>query len=246
MNRFLLLAAATLAATACIGGCDVVSSKEYTMTATPTEIDDAIPLQQCVILVTVEDAEGYGLVTSTVKITASAPDAEVAVQNASIKPGEVAEVIVIPEELDDDTDADREITVTIHGTRGDLITTQTVTITVHPEGEDEIQDKAEELRDLFIPWLAENHSDFGIDEDTEWAGTIVTPSTTSIKHYLFFSSDWEMHVYWRVMIPPFDWVKIELRERFTDTLPSEAFEIESRTADLIEVDEIDPSEELWR
>ena len=55
-----------------------------------------------------------------------------------------------------------------------------------------------------------------------------------------------MHQSWRVMIPPFDWVKMELRQRFVDTLPTEAFEIESRTADLIEIDETDPSEELWR
>ena len=245
MYRSMLLIVIVMTFT-CAAGCDVVTEKEYTMSVTPEEMDDAIPMQQCVLLATVEDTEGYGLVTSSVKITAAADDAEVEVQNQYIKPGEVAEVIVIPENLDNEDEDGREITVTIHGTRGDLVTTQSVTITVVPDVEDEIEEEAEEYRDLFIPWLAENHPEFGIDEETDWAGTIVTPSSTSIMHYLFFSEDWEMHVSWRVMIPPFDWVKIELRQRFVDTLPSEAFEIDSRTADLIEIEEIDPSEELWR
>lgn len=245
MRRLMCLALAV----GCVCGCDLTEPKQFTMAVVPEEIADAIPLQQIVFLVTVEDTEGLGLVSLPVKITAASLDAEVQVQNPNIRPGEVAEVVVIPAPLAAGVEppADgRNITVTIQGTRSGLVATKIMPIHIWSEEEDLVQDTAQEVRDQFIPWLAENRPELGIDEDTEWTGTIVTPHILVVTHYLFFSDEWEMHVYWHVMIPPYNWSVIELRKRFEETLPSEAFKIPSRTADPIEVEEIDPSDTLWR
>jgi hypothetical protein len=46
-------------------------------------------------------------------------------------------------------------------------------------------------------------------------------------HYMFLSEDWEMYVTWHVMISPYDWARIYLRERYNQTTPTYAFEISS-------------------
>ena len=180
--------------------------------------------------------------------------AGVIVEPAAIEPGEVAEVIVIPAPLDtttaqmivDGEDEGRTITATIKGERDGAEVSATVDITVTSEEEDLVGPLAEEKRALFIPWLAENRPELGITEDTQWAGTIVTPHILVVTHYLYLSDEWEMHVFWHVMIEPYNWAKIELRRRFVETLPSLAFEIPSITAEPIEVQEIEPEGTLWR
>ena len=245
MIRWLCLAAAVT----CIAGCDLFEAKQFGMVVTPEEITDAIPLQQCVLLVTIVELEGIGISTLPAHVVAAAPGAAVQVQNPDVRAGEVAEIVVIPAPLADGEEADeegRDITVTIQAARRGLVATKTVTIHIWSEEEEEVKEAAEEVRDLFIPFLSEEHPEFGIDEDTEWTGTIVTLHNLVVTHYLFFSDEWEMHVYWHVMIPPYNWARIELRRRFEEMLPSEAFEIPSRTADPIEVNEIAPSTTLWR
>jgi len=122
-----------------------------------------------------------------------------------------------------------------------------VPVHITSEEEDEVGPLAAEVRDLFIPWLAQNRPELGITEQTQWTGTIVTPHILVVTHYLYFSDEWEMHVFWHVMIPPYDWAKIELRRRFVETLPSLAFEIPSRSAaPPLEAQAIEPSDTLWR
>ena len=139
----------------------------------------------------------------------------------------------------------REIlTVTILGERGDEIQTQAATVVVRP-GEDLLLDPAVEMRDRFIPWLAENHPELGITSQTGWTGTIVTPHILVVTHYLFLTDEWEMEVRWHVMIPPYDWAMIYLRRRGVETRPSYAFKIDSvsgNTAPYM----IDPPETVWR
>ena len=106
---------------------------------------------------------------------------------------------------------------------------------------------AASMRDLFIPWLAANRAELDIDEQTEWEGTIVRPHILVVSHYLYFSDEWELHVFWHVMIPPYDWARIELRRRFEETLPSLAFEVPSvSAAGPVVVNEIEPEGYLWR
>ncbi|HUU94355.1 MAG TPA: hypothetical protein VM487_01330 [Phycisphaerae bacterium] len=233
-------------------GCDLLPPVPFTLKVVPTEIVDSIPGQRCVLLVTVEDEAAECVLTLPVHISASAADATVTVENQFIQPGEVAEVSVIPApeksgtgQFGDQTEG-REITVTVRARRGTLEETATVPITISSEEEDLVGPLAEEVRDLFISWLAENRPELGITAQTVWTGTIVTPHILVVTHYLYFSPEWEMHVYWHVMIPPYDWARIELRRRFQETLPSLAFEIPSRSADPIEVNEIEPEGTLWR
>lgn len=178
--------------------------------------------QTAIYLVVVEDTgegSGYG---EAVDVSATASGAAVTVTNPVIRPGEVAEVIVIP----DQTSTNKILTLTINGDRRGVMQNVTVVIEVI-DWEDELGEVAAEMRDKFVPWLANNHPELGITSETEWFGTIVNPGILVVMHYLFYSDDWEMYVTWHVMIPPYDWTKIYLRSRFTETQSSTAFEISS-------------------
>ena len=192
---------------------------------TPMGVEEnfrSIAGQRAVFLVVVEDTgegSGYG---KAVDISATVSGAEVTVYNPAIKPGEVAEVTVIPSQAS----TNKILTLTISGQRSGLEQTETVAIDVM-DGEDGLGEVAAEMRDKFIPWLATNHPEFGITSETEWTGTIVNPGILVVMHYMFYSDDWEMYVTWHVTIPPYDWTRIYLRQRFTETSPSYAFEISS-------------------
>ncbi len=238
----------------CLTGCypleDLIEPVPFSLRVVPTEMGDTIPGQRCVLLVTVESEESGLWGALPVTISASAPGATVMLEHRNIRPGQVAEVTVIPQAPQgwDPNDAGgRTLTATIRGQRGGLEQTVTVPITITSLEEDLVAPLAVDVRDLFIPWLAENRPELGITAQTEWTGTIVTPHILVVTHYLYFSDDWEMHVYWHVMIPPYDWARIELRRRFEETLPSRAFEIPSRSAEApLEAVAIEPADTLWR
>jgi len=197
---------------------------------TPMGVEEnirSIAGQRVVFLVVVADTgegSGYG---KAVDVSATAPGAEVTVYHPAIKSGEVAEVTVIP----DQASTNKILTLTISGQRSGLEQTETRTVEVVeplvPGMEDELGALAAEMQDKFIPWLATNHPELGITSETEWTGTIVNPNIMVVMHYIFYSEDWEMYVTWHVTIPPYDWTKIYLRQRFTETSPSYAFEISS-------------------
>ena len=137
--------------------------------------------------------------------------------------------------------------VTVRAERGGESRVVEVPITLTSEEEDLLGPAAAEMRDRFIPWLAENQPGLGIDETTVWEGTIVRPHWLVVSHYLFFSDEWEMHVSWHIMIAPYDWARIELRRRFEETLPSLAFEIPSVSEPApVVVDQREPEGILWR
>lgn len=144
----------------------------------------------------------------------------------------------------------QELTVTVTGQRSGKEATATQTLTVEEGDIDEFLNSlgptAEEMRDLFIPWLEANHPDLGITSETEWTGVVVSPYILVVSHFLFFSDKWEMHVYWHVMIPPHDWAKIDLRNRFTEINYSYSFEISSRSDPEQEPHAIELPEQVWR
>jgi len=184
---------------------------------------DSIAGQHCVFLVTITDEADESELPVT--ISATAPGASVVIYHEDIFTGEVAEVVVIPAQAS----VGKTVTVTISGKRGSSTDQQVVDFAV-AEGEDDRQEYAGELLDKFVPWLAENHPELGIMVDTAWNGTMVSPIWLIVSHYLFFSDEWEAHIYWHVMIPPYDWAKIDLRHRFDELAPSYAFEISSLNA----------------
>ena len=109
-----------------------------------------------------------------------------------------------------------------------------------------MQPLAAGVRDLFVPLLADAHPELGITAETDWTGTIVSPHILVVTHYLYFSDEWEMHLFWHVMIPPHDWARLELRRRYAQTVPSLAFEIPSRSSDPLQFVSVEPSDTLWR
>jgi len=245
--RYAILAA-TVAITL-LAGCPSENQPPFQIHVIPADIDDAIPGQACVFLVTVTDRPLTAGIAGPVELSASGSGAQVTIENGTLDKDGVAEITVTPDPLaskNNEWDG-RDVTATLTARYGNIEDTKTLQVHVTSEEEDLVAASAEEVRDLFIPWLENNHPDLGITSSTEWSGTIVTPHILVVTHYLYFSDDWEMHVYWHVMIPPYDWARIELRRRFEDTAPSLAFEIPSRSATPpLEATAITPSETIWR
>jgi hypothetical protein len=211
----------------------------FSINVTPEQLSgDSIAGQHCVFLVTItDDGEESEL---PVNISAQAPGAEVFICHEDIFAGEVAEVVVTPAQAS----VGKNVTVTITGNRGSLTDKEVVNFEVI-EGEDDRGEYAAELLDRFIPWLVANHPELRITEDTAWNGTMVSPQWLVVSHYLFFSDEWEAHIYWHIMIPPYDWARIDIRHRFDQLAPSYAFEISSLTADDLPI-AIEVPETVWR
>ncbi|TKJ43750.1 hypothetical protein CEE36_03425 [candidate division TA06 bacterium B3_TA06] len=184
---------------------------------------EALVGRRCVFLVHLIEGEEDS--RDEVKITASAQGRASEVEYTSISGSEVAEVTVIP----DSSSLKDTVVVTIQGERGSYRDTVQVLIAV-VDGFATDEQSAIEVRDRFIPWLAENHPELGIDEQASWIGTSGRPNILVVSHYLFFFKDWEMGLSWHVTIAPYDWARIYLRHRGTQITPSQAFEISSLSA----------------
>ncbi len=229
-------------------GCPGTTPLTFTMDVTPAEIEDTIPGQVCVLLVTIEENDPAAE-AGPVTITATANGATAVVDHGTIAEGEVAEVsvTVLPPQSGAVEPEGWPCTAVVRAERGGITREIEVPVTVTSDEEDLLAPTAAEMRDRFIPWLAENRPELGIDETTVWNGTIVKPHWLVVSHYLFFSDEWEMHLSWHVMIAPYDWARIELRHRFEETLPSLAFEISSVSApEPVVVNQIEPEGILWR
>ena len=194
--------------------------------------------QHFVFLVTITDEGQEG--GTSVHISAEASGAEVIIYQQDIFEGEVAEVVVIPGQAS----IGQTVEVTITGNRGDSSDEKVVSFEV-VEGEDDRQEYAEELLGRFVSWLATSHPELGITDDTAWNGTMVSPVWLVVSHYLFFSEEWEVHIAWHIMVPPYDWAKIDLRHRFDELAPSYCFEISSLDAGSEPVG-IEVPETVWR
>jgi hypothetical protein len=220
---------------------DQKPAKPFALVPFLDEMDDAIVGQRCVLPVTVVD-EGSGTgagdpVALSATLLGVPHSATVSVEPNAIRPGEVAELTIIPLEPNDvdpnhallpddgrpegpvgglvgpiDPEQATEVFVGLQAERAGVKRGRMIEVTVLP-GEDLTGETAAFYRDLFVPWLAKNHPELGITEATEWVGTIVRPHILVVTYYLFFSPEWEMGVRWHVMIPPHDWAEIYLRRR---------------------------------
>ena len=249
MFRYSFFFASALVVFLC--GCPGPGPTTFTLKVVPEEIEDTIPGQSCVLLVTIEEDDPAAR-TGPVTITASAQGATAVVEHGTITEGEAAEVSVtmLPPEDGGVEPADESegwsCSVTVRAERGGGYRENDVPITLTSEEEDLLAPAAAEMRDRFIPWLAENQPELGIDETTVWEGTIVKPHWLVVSHYLFFSDEWELHVFWHIMIAPDDWARIELRRRFEEMPPSPAFEIPAVSTEPVSANQIAPEGTLWR
>lgn len=265
MNKQILTIGLVMLLGIMLTGCIPLDEEpvEFSMQVVPESIEDSVPGQRCVFLVTVEN-KVYGQY-GEVSISATVEGATVTVNPMVIIPGQVAEVTVIPDELimggmvpvpdngrepiepiEPGPDTDRTLTVTITGERVGIEHVETVTIVVGGAmGPEELLLTARSMRDRFPPWLAANHPELGITSETEWVSSIVRPHILVVMYYLFFSEEWEMGVRWHVTIPPHDWAEIYLRHRTTEMVPSHAFKISSLTAED-DPQAVTPPESVWR
>ena len=194
--------------------------------------------QQIVYLITITEEGGTS--KTPVEISAKAESAAINIIRKSIIAGQIAEVVVVP----DNTSVGKTVELTITGSRDEFVEKKVLTFDVI-EGTDDRKEYALEQQAKFSKWLAEKHPELGITSATEWTGTMVSPQWLVVSHYLFFSDEWEMHVEWHIMIPPSDWVRIDLRHRFDESKPSYAFEISSREGKS-EPKPIDVPDTIWR
>jgi hypothetical protein len=242
------LAGATLTS---VCGCPDIpttdGSTSFDLKVLPERIDDTIPGQRCVLLITIEEDDPNAEIPVTV--TATADGATTTVEHGTITAAGMAEVVVTmlaPEGPQPD-DEGWPCSVTMRAARGAIVREVEVPIMLTSTEEDLLAPEAAAMLDLFVPWLAENRPELGIGSSTEWVGSVVKPHWLVVSHYLFLSEEWEAHISWHIMIAPHDWAKVELRRRFEEELPSMAFEIPSRSAPApVVVNEIEPEGILWR
>jgi len=183
-----------------------------------------IPNQKCLFLATITENQ-TSQESKPVTISATAPNCQVTVYPQTITSSKVAEVTVVPTEAS----VGKNVSLTIQGERNGYTQTKTVTFEVIPEEsrEETLNPKAVNIRNNFTQWLSTNHPELEITNETAWTGTVVNPRILVVMHYMFLSEDWEMYVTWHVMIPPYDWARIYLRQRYNQTAPTYAFEISS-------------------
>ena len=200
--------------------CVCSKDEAFSLEVLPGEMD-ALPGRRCVFLAWPEEDEGG----DEIEIRASAEGAEVLLEYSPINGNKVAEVTIIP----DSSYLHDTLVVTIEGERGAYHDTVQALLPV-VDGFGTGEQDAIVVRDRFIPWLAENHPELGIDGQTSWVGTCGRPNILVVSHYLFFSEQWEMGISWHVTIAPYDWARVYLRHRGTRITPSYAFEISSLSA----------------
>ena len=82
---------------------------------------------------------------------------------------------------------------------------------------DQLGTEARQRFALFTDYLAAQHPQFGIDSTTAWDGWVPTPGILVVMWYSFLSADYEALIRWHVMIPPYDWTEVFLRERGSAT-----------------------------
>jgi len=78
---------------------------------------------------------------------------------------------------------------------------------------DQLADAAKEKFQPFVTYLAANHPEFGIDENTAPEGWVSAPNILVVMWYSFLSEESEVLVQWHVMIPPYDWTHVYVRAR---------------------------------
>ena len=212
-------------------------AKPFALIVPQDEIDDAIIGQRCVFPVTIiEEGSGAGA-GEPVKLSAvllgQLADTYVTVEPNAIRPGEVAELTIVPREPNDvdpndripladrpvvdpiepeEPELERQVIVELLAERADVRRSKLIEVNVLP-GEDLLGETPAFYRDLFVPWLAVHHAELGITAETQWVGTIVKPHILVVTYYLYYSADWELGLRWHVMIPPYDWAEIYLRRR---------------------------------
>jgi hypothetical protein len=224
---------------ACAGGADL----PFELRVEPDFVQGVIPGEELIVPVSIEDIAGSG---GEVNLAVNATGGRASVNPRLIKAGEVAEVMYIAESGTGTEEV--PMTLTITATRGSQEQTHEISTVVVP-WEDTLAATANEIFAIFRPWLAENRPELGIDNQTQFEGTLVAPYLLEVSHYAFFNQDWEVGLAWHIMTAPHDWAQLYLRPR-GEMAPIEAFQLNSwstaRSGDPFEIGEVAPPNQVVR
>ena len=68
-------------------------------------------------------------------------------------------------------------------------------------------------RDELIDWLEVEHPEFGTFTGENCYAYVTYTAHLVVEHWTFLYEDWELRICYHVMVPPYDWSKLWLRER---------------------------------
>ncbi len=212
----------------------------FALHVVPASIADLAQNAATSFLVSV-DEETPSALPATLTVDTSAGMAMVS--STTIRASEVVEITLDAT----GTPVGTVILVAVEARRGDEVHGVTVeaTVTDPVETPDDRLETGMEMRDAFLPWIIAQHPELGIAADTVWTPRPLRPHILEVSFYMFQSEEWELAVWWHVMIPPYDWTRTYLRHRFTETTPSFGAEIRSRAAGD-EPRTTLPPDEVWR
>lgn len=94
-----------------------------------------------------------------------------------------------------------------------LINTETITLEV--EMFDWTSDNLPDAiikRDELIDWLEVEHPEFGTFTGKNCYAYVTYPAHLVVEHWTFLYEDWELRICYHVMVPPYDWSELWLRE----------------------------------
>jgi len=77
----------------------------------------------------------------------------------------------------------------------------------------ELGDIASGKKTEFLSWLNTNYPNISINNQTEWEIFSTYPQTLIVEHYTLLNNQYEIRLSCHIMIPPYDWSMIKLRER---------------------------------
>lgn len=217
-------------------------SATFELDVVPTAVDDLAQGASTLFLVSIGELADNPS-SLPVKLTASASAGTAAVVPSTIHADSVAEVTVNSAGVP----VGSRITVTVHAERGTETreVTATAIVTEPIDLPDDRLVTGTEMRDRFIPWLAAEHPELGIDESAVWTPIPVRPHILVVSFYMFLSEEWELVVWWHVMVPPQDWARLYLRHRSMETMPS--FWAEISSVSLAALPQLmAPGEGIWR
>lgn len=249
MKKAIAPAVLMLLASACSGATPGPTSTSQVSTTSSDAVGPEILVSPEFLQGTIPGASLMLLVTlagesASADLSAQADGGEVTVAPASIVSGEVAEVTVVA----DPTDVESDLEISISAVAGGGETEVSRTVTVLPWADDRGR-QAREILSLFTDWLAENRPDLGIAEELPITGTFTAPMLLVVSHYTFWTEQWEIGLAWHVMVPPDDFAEIYLRSR-TEWEPTMAFRLGSWQTALetgdVDIAEVSPPAEVVR
>jgi len=222
LAKFILLATAACFLSSC---AFVHQPIAISLQITPNEVLDAPAGQPCLLFAEIEGVDVDA--GSAVTVSASATDADISPCTWQLSGDGIIEFAVTPDPASTGNRVQVVLVAEIEGTVRQDICVLHVTDALSEDGAISRAREAEEIRHEFYEWMIETCPSIPAETSGAWTGIPIRPHRLVVSHYVFFSGDWEIVIWWHVTTPPHDWARIYIRRRFTDRTPWIAAEISS-------------------